>query len=230
MSKYLSSVGVKADLDLSFRKLPEGKTKGCRGKLVSVRGAPSVSPSIYLKGYKRLMPTFFTLVSDGGEFWLHVPKRNTVYTGPVERTGPEEAAGDDTTVVDLEAMDLARALFVEPVDVSLAIEIFLDEEHYVLSVSEGGTLRRRLRIERRMFSVVGETYYNRDGAEELELLRTDYSSPGGIPYPLKTVIVKPHSGREITLEIRELDLNPDGVKSAAFVFTPPRGARIERLE
>ena len=221
--------GVKADVDLSFRKAAGEEVRGCRGKLVSVRSESGDAPSVYLKGYRRLLPTFFTFVSDGREFWLHVPSKDTVYTGPVGLGERHRAAGSDTLEVDLDAGDLGRALFVEPVDTSLTVDVKSSDEYYVLSVSDGGTLRRRLRVERRMFSVVDETFYDPEGAEELELARTDFSRDAGIPYALKTAIVKPGSGREITIEIRELDLNPDGVKPEVFEFEPPSGVRVERL-
>ena len=233
---------VRADLDLSFRKGPGAKPRRCSGKLISLRGPRGTDASIYLKGYRRLAPTFFTLVSDGTEFWLHVPSKNTVYTGPVVRERPEQApvgpgasassAEDqgDTTAIDLEAADLSRALFVEPIDTVLDCRMSFDDGHYILEVVENGVVRRRLRIEGMRLCVVGETYYTPEGVEELDLFRSQFTMDAGAPYPRHIVIARPASGKEVTLDIGKLDLAPPDPRTAAFRFVPPGGARIERIE
>jgi hypothetical protein len=215
--------GIKADLDMYFRRSPEEKRKGCRGKLVSIKKTGGTS-SIYLKGYKRLIPTFFTLTSDGREFWLHIPSDNVVYTGPFDRT--EKA---DTAEVDLEAADLSRLLYVEPFDTSQIDGLEEESGRFVLTLADGGLPRRRLWIDKKIFAVVREKYYNPVGKEDLELRRTKFASAGGVFYPLEMTIIKPESGREITLTVRELELNPEGIPSEAFRFEFPRGSNVIRL-
>lgn len=220
---------LKADLALTFREGPGKKARGCSGKLLSIRGARGGAASIYLKGYRKLVPTFFTLVSDGSEFWLHVPVKNTVYTGRVDLTGPMPYAAD-TAAVDLEADDLSRALFVAPIDTSLERRLTLDDGHYVLEIVRDGAVLRRLHLERRMFTVVEETYYTGTGTEDLEVRRSRYTVAAGRPYPLHIVLRKPGPGTEITLEIEDLDLDPADPGRAAFRFEPPARAKIERIE
>ena len=218
--------GIKADLDMSFRRSPGEKTKGCRGKLVSLRAEREGGGSrIYLKGYKKLIPTFFTLKSDGTGFWLHIPSEKVVYSGPYNRT---ETA--DTAEVDLEAADLARALFVEPFDPADVAGLSEESGVYILTLTRDGGLRRRLWIEKKMFAVVMEKYYNPLGGEDLELRRSKPALSGGMHYPLEITIFKPDSGREITMTIREFTLNPAGIPPEAFRFEVPLGTKVIRLD
>jgi hypothetical protein len=218
--------GIKADLDIAFRRSPGDKIKGCRGKLVAFRAEREGAGSkLYLKGYKRLVPTFFTLKSDGTGFWLHIPSEKTVYSGPYDRL---ETA--DTAEVDLEAADLSRALFVEPFRPADIAGISEESGLYVLTLTRDGGLLRRLWIEKRMFAVVMEKYYNPLGGEDLQLRRSRHTFSGGAYYPLEITIFKPDSGREISLKIRDLTLNPGGISPEAFRFEVPPGTRVIRLD
>ena len=72
---------LKGKLGMGLQKAAEEEAKRCSGMLLAENSA---SKGLYLKGYKRLIPTFFTLVSDGNYFWFHIPRDDVVYTGPVE--------------------------------------------------------------------------------------------------------------------------------------------------
>ena len=218
--------GIKADLDMSFIRAPGEKSRGCQGKLVAFRARAAADGSrIYLKGYKSLIPSFFTLISDGTGFWLHIPSEKVVYTGPYDRT---ETA--DTAEVDLEAADLARALFVEPFAPADIAGLSEESGVYIVTLTRNGALRRRLWIEKKMFAVVMEKYYNPAGGEDLELRRSKHTLYGGVQYPLEITIFKPDSGREISLLIREFTLNPAGIPPEAFRFEAPIGTKVIRLD
>ena len=218
--------GIKADLDMFFLRAQGEKVKGCQGKLVALRGRGDADGSrIYLKGYKKLVPTFFTLKSDGTGFWLHIPSEKVVYSGPYDR-----AEGADTAEVDLEAADLSRALFVEPFDPADVAGLSEESGVYILTLTRGGSLLRRLWIEKKMFAVVMEKYYNPSGGEDLELRRSKHTLVGGLHYPLEITIFKPDSGREISIRIRDLKLNPSGIPPEAFQFEAPLGTKVIRLD
>ncbi len=218
--------GIKADLDMSFRRSPGEKVKGCQGKLVALRAEwEGVGSKIYLKGYKKLIPTFFTLKSDGTGFWLHIPSEKVVYSGPYDRT--EEA---DTAEVDLEAADLSRALFVEPFDPADIVRLSEESGVYILTLTRDGGLLRRLWIEKKMFAVVMEKYYNPLGGEDLEVRRSKHMSSNGMFYPLEISIFKPESGRKISMTIRDLELNPVGIPPEAFRFEAPLGTKVIMLD
>lgn len=218
--------GIKADLDMSFRRSPGEKVKGCQGKLVALRAEwEGVGSKIYLKGYKKLIPTFFTLKSDGTGFWLHIPSEKVVYSGPYDRT---ETA--DTAEVDLEAADLSRALFVEPFDPADIARLSEESGVYILTLTRDGGLLRRLWIEKKMFAVVMEKYYDPLGGEDLEVRRSKHMSSNGMFYPLEISIFKPESGRKISMTIRDLELNPVGIPPEAFRFEAPLGTKVIRLD
>jgi outer membrane lipoprotein-sorting protein len=217
--------GIKAGLEMSFHS-PGEKEKGCSGRLVALRAeGEGGGARLYLKGYKQLVPTFFTLKSDGTGFWLHIPSEKVVYTGPFDRT--EQA---DTAEVDLEAADLARALFVEPFESADVAGLSEESGVYILTLTRDGGLRRRLWIEKKMFAVVMEKYYDDAGGEDLEIRRSKHTMIDGAHYPLEIMMTKISTGREITLAIRELELNPEGIPPEAFRFEVPLGTRIVRLD
>lgn len=225
-ARAVSIRGIKAGLDMSFIRAPGEKARGCQGKLVAFRAAgEGGGAKIYLKGYKSLIPSFFTLVSDGTGFWLHIPSEKVVYTGPYDRV---ETA--DTAEVDLEAADLARALFVEPFAPADIAGLSEESGVYIVTLTRNGALCRRLWIEKKMFAVVMEKYYNPLGGEDLELHRSQHTLSDGQHYPLEITIFKPDSGREISLIIRELTLNPAGVPPEAFRFEAPVGTKVIRLD
>jgi outer membrane lipoprotein-sorting protein len=218
--------GIMADLDMFFRRSPGDKQRGCSGKLVALRAEwEGAGARIYLKGYKKLVPTFFTLQSDGTGFWLHIPSEKTVYSGPYDRT---ETA--DTAEVDLEAADLARALFVERFETADVAGLSEESGVYVLTLTRDGGLRRRLWIEKKMFAVVMEKYYNSRGGEDLQLRRSKHTLVGGTHYPLEITIYKTDTGREISLAIKELTLNPEGMPDKVFRFEAPLGTKVIRLD
>ncbi len=218
--------GIKADLDMFFLRAPGEKVKGCQGKLVALRSEwEGIGSKIYLKGYKNLIPSFFTLKSDGTGFWLHIPSEKVVYSGPYDRV---ETA--DTAEVDLEAADLSRALFVEPFDPADVAGLSEESGVYILTLTRDGSLLRRLWIEKKMFAVVMEKYYNPAGGEDLELRRSKHTLSDGLHYPLEITIFKPDSGREISIRIRDLTLNPTGIPPEAFRFEAPLGTKVIRLD
>ena len=151
---------LKGKLGLGLQKGIGEQVKRCSGMLLAER---SPERGLYLKGYKRLIPTFFTLVSDGGEFWFHIPRDDAVYTGPVEFSWSK----DDSLELYLNAGDLFRALFVRPVDVGAAFEVQADDTAYVVTVYAGDVVARKLWVERKRFTVVRELYYDGDGIEQL---------------------------------------------------------------
>jgi hypothetical protein len=73
--------GLKGKLGMGLQKQTDKVARRCSGMLLAESGPRR---GLHLKGYKRLIPTFFTLVSDGEDFWFHIPRDDVVYTGPVD--------------------------------------------------------------------------------------------------------------------------------------------------
>jgi hypothetical protein len=134
----------------------------------------SARKDLYLKGHGTLLPTFFTLVSNGREFWLHVPRDNTVYTGLLEAVNNKS----EEYGIDLNLRDLFRALFPSPIEDGHLIELEAGDPYYVLSIfnTEGTDkkLCRRLWVGDNRYMVEKEKYYDFHGGEELEIRRSNF--------------------------------------------------------
>jgi hypothetical protein len=136
-----SVTSVRGKLDLGLRETADGRYRTCRGALAASNPwSGRRSPGMYLQGYRSAMPAFFTLVSAGLRFWLHVPRDNVVYTGPIARRRGAGGARD----LRLDARDLFRALFVQPVAALDEVEVEEEPASYVLSVFHQGRLLRRI--------------------------------------------------------------------------------------
>jgi hypothetical protein len=218
--------GVKGRLEMGLRKKPGEPIKRCRGMLLSRNGWHGAdSAGLYLKGYKRLTPTFFTMVSDGTQFWFHIPRDNTVYTGPVEFSGGHHAEHE----IPLDAGDLLRALFIRPVEREDRFEVQDEGPSYRVTIYGDGRLQRKLWIERRRFTVQREIYYYPDGAPQLEIERTEYVEANGHRYPGKVVLRDAASGSSIFLEFDSMTINPQVIRDKLFHFDMPAGVGIERI-
>jgi hypothetical protein len=220
VNRNASSVrGVKGKLELGLEERGK-KARRCSGMLIAMRPPGG---GLRIKGYKRLLPTFFTLVSDGGEFWLHIPRDDVVYTGPVDFSWSRE----DSTKFRLNARDIVRALFVAPVEPEASWDVQNEEDNYVVTVHGTQGPARKLWIERKGFHVIRETYYDRGGSPQLEIERRKFAALGQRMYPSSFVLRDPASGSSVFLDFGEITLDPENVPGDAFRFRIPDGAEVK---
>ena len=183
-----------------------------------------------MKGHGSLLPTFFTLVSNGREFWLHVPRDNTVYTGLLEAvSGESEDYG-----IDLNLRDLFRALFPCPIEDDHLIELAAGDPYYVLSTfTTAGTDRRlcrRLWVGKDRYMVEKEKYYNADGAEELEIRRSNFLESACCLFPKEITLRSNVTGSAVSLTFQKVTMNPEGLESTLFHFDIPEGVAMRIIE
>jgi hypothetical protein len=217
----LAISGLKGKLEMGLKKGSGEDVKSCRGMLLA-RNAPAMG--LRLKGYRRLIPTFFTLVSDGNEFWFHIPRDDVVYTGPFEFSWSQ----DDSLEMYLNASDLYRALFVGRIDG--AIEVQDENTEYAVSVYDDGKLNRRLWIERKRFTVVRELYYDSNGLKQLEILRKRFVELDGRLYPASLVLRDAISGSSVFLDFDSITLDPENVDDGVYRFRIPDGVDVRTVE
>jgi outer membrane lipoprotein-sorting protein len=217
-------VGLEGRLTLGFQKSEGAELRTCRGVLAA-RSPWGGEPGLYVKGYRSVVPTLFTLVSDGRRFWLHVPRDNVVYTGPIARR--RGAAGDRE--VPLDARDLFRALFVQPLGADDVLEVEEQPAAYVLSVRQDGRLRRRAWLERRRFTIQREVFYDPAGTEEVSIDRERYADVGGRLYPARMVLRDGASGGTVLLEFEKVTLDPVDLNADTFRPKLPPDARTQRV-
>lgn len=218
---------LKGKLQLGMRVPPAEGFKRCRGVIASRSLWNGQStPGLFLEGYRQLIPTLFTLVSDGREFWLHVPYDNTAYNGPLG--GPH--AVRHGREIQLDVLDLFRALFVEPMDSRDSVEVAEEGSDYVVSVFHDGGLQRRLWIERRGFTVPREMYYGPKSDVRLQIDREAYADAGGRAYPMRIVLRDVSTGGTVLLEFGSLTLQPEKVDERIFHPKLPPGTVIRRTD
>lgn len=220
-AQSLAVRAVKGRLALSFRGSAEAERRSCSAALAARSSTSGDSAGLYVKGMHRVVPTLFTLVSDGERFWLHLPRDNVLYTGPVARR--RGAVGDRD--VRLDARDLLRALFVEPLAGDV-VDVVEEPAAYVVSATRAGSLRRRLWIERRGLTVQREVFFDAGGAEELVVERGRFREEGGHLYPARIRLAEPATGAEAVLEFEALTVNPADLSADAFRPVAPPGARV----
>ncbi len=218
-----SLVGVKGYLEMGLMKGPGEKIRRCSGMIVAVNPPRG---GLYLKGYNRLNPTFFTLVSDGDAFWFHIPRDNVVYTGPLDFAWSR----DDSLAINLNARDLFRALFVGPVVAGGTWDVLEKEAFYVITVYGKDRVTRKIRIERKGFTIVQETYYDVEGHAQLEIQRKDFTDIDGRLYPASIVLLDLISGSSVFLDFSEITLDPKNVPGEAFRFRIPDDVDVRPIK
>jgi len=218
-----SLVGVKGYLEMGLMKGSGEKARRCSGMIVAVNPPRG---GLYLKGYKRLSPTYFTLVSDGDEFWFHIPRDNVVYTGPLDLAWSR----DDSLPLYLNARDLFRALFVAPIKADATWDVLEMEAFYVITVYKNDRVTRKIRIERKGFNIVDEIYYDVESLAQLEIQRKDFADLDGRRYPTSLVLLDLISGSSVFLDFSEITLDPENVPDKAFRFSIPDDVDVRPIE
>jgi hypothetical protein len=219
--------GLKGSLTLGLRKDARGALRTCRGVLAARSPWTGGESGLYVKGYRSPAPTLFTLVSDGHLFWLHVPHDNVVYTGPVAARRARASSG--ARDVPLDARDLFRALFVQPLGGDEVLEVREEPAAYVVSALRDGTLRRRLWVERRRLTVAREVFYDASGSEEVSIERDGRLDAGGRHYPERLLVRDAASGGTVLLQFERVTLDPADLGADAFRPRLPADARTERI-
>jgi hypothetical protein len=209
---------IKGTLVMGFQARPDLPVRHCSGHMLL-----SADREIYLKGHASLLPTIFTLVSNGREFWLHVPRDKTVYTGLMEAAyGKNREFG-----IDLNLRDLFRALLPCPVEDDRLVELEREDPYYVLSIFSGAEkdrkLSRRLWVEKDRYRIEKEKYYNAEGSEDIEIRRADFLESGCCFFPRDITVRNGVSGKTLTLSFNQVAINPEGLESSLFHFDLPEG-------
>jgi hypothetical protein len=221
-----SVIALRGKLTIELQESAAGDRRRCRGALAARNpwiGLPS--PGLYVQGSHALAPTLFTLVSDADRFWLHVPSERAVYTGPLAASGAVRLSRG--RALRLDARDLLRALFVEPVGDAAGVAVDEDRPgEYVVSVRREGRLERRLWVERRRFTVQREVFYDGAGREAVAIARGRHVDAGGRLQPERLVVQDRLGGGTVLLDFDALAVNPADLDARAFRPLAPPGAKV----
>ena len=218
---------LQGKLELGMRVPPDDTFKRCRGVIASRSPwSGTESPGLFLEGYRQLIPTLFTLVSDGQDFWLHVPYDNVAYNGPID--GPHPARHGQE--IRLDVNDLFRALFVQPIDPADSVDVSEEGADYVLAIFRDGQLRRRLWIERRAFTVPREVYYGPHADVRLQIDRDAYADVSGSLFPMRLVLRDPTSSSMVLLDFSSVTLHPEKLTDRVFQPKIPPDTVVRRTD
>ncbi|MCE5333158.1 MAG: DUF4292 domain-containing protein [Desulfobacteraceae bacterium] len=209
---------IKGSLVMGFQARPDQPVRHCSGHMLL-----SAHREIYLKGHGSLLPTFFTLVSNGREFWLHVPRDKTVYTGLLEAAyGKSRGYG-----IDLNLRDLFRALLPGPIEDERLVELESADPYYVLAIFNGAEkdrkLSRRLWVGKDRYRIEKEKYYNAEGSEEIEIRRGNFLESACCFFPRDITVRSDATGSTLSLAFGQVTINPEGFESGLFHFDMPEG-------
>jgi hypothetical protein len=217
-------VSLKGKLTLELEERAGAERRSCRGALAARNPWTGVPfPGLYVQGTRPPLPTLFTLVSDAERFWLHVPSDRIVYTGPLAVRADLGARG--TRAPSLDARDLLRALFVEPLGGD-PIEVEEEPAAYAVEVRRDGRVRRRLWVERRRFAVQREVWYGEDGREEVAVERGRHAEVSGRLEAKRLIVRDLARGGTVRLDFDTLSVNPPDVDGRAFRPRLPPDVRI----
>ncbi|MEN6439630.1 MAG: hypothetical protein ABFD97_13735 [Syntrophobacter sp.] len=209
---------IKGSLVMGLQARPDQPVRHCSGHMLL-----SAHRELYLKGHVSLLPTFFTLVSNGREFWLHVPRDKTVYTGLLEAAyGKSQGYG-----IDLNPRDLFRALMPCPIEDDSLVELEREDPYYVLSIFNGAEkdkkLSRRLWVGKDRYRIEKEKYYNAEGSEEIEIRRANFLEFTCCFFPRDITVRSNVTGSTLTLAFDQVTMIPEGLESSLFHFDMPKG-------
>jgi outer membrane lipoprotein-sorting protein len=219
---YRNLKSLKANIQIFFSNA-NPIAQNCQGYLAYKRPG-----KISVKGYKELIPNFFTLVMNYPEFWFYVPKYNTVYTGQLPKI--ESSRGFE---IQLDPFLVERALITKPLETNETAEMKeADSLFYLISVSteEDGLkiLKRRLWINRYNLAVEKEITFSAQGIPEIEFTRGDYKKDVFFSMPHKIQFKKIETNESVLIEIRKSYLNPE-ISEENFEYQPPNGVIIETV-
>ncbi|MBI4971105.1 MAG: hypothetical protein HZC17_04615 [Candidatus Omnitrophica bacterium] len=218
---------LKSTLDIHVRERGMTESRECQGLLAYEKPG-----KLYLKGYRALIPTFFTLTSKDGLFWVHTPKNNQVLTGKVNDLNHTE-----NLEMGIRPDDLLKTLNMSPLPASDTYTVEMQEApaQYIISVFRTDPtktekfLERQITVERFFLNVEQEVYFNAYGIAELVITRKNYANQGPVYFPRELTIFRPDRGSTLFLKARKLLINP-ALNQNLFDFQMPGGATVEELK
>ena len=214
----------KASCGMGFRFSGAKKMHSCKGKMLFE--APN---RMYLRGYRSLLGTFFTLKTDGSVFSVHVPRRKETFQG-TEAEGLTKETGEDHAIIDkLRPSHILEALLLGPLDLEgenrkTAFAILPDQ--YILSVfrTAGETLvpARTIRIDRKALRVREHETFGEDGTLLGRYTFHRYIEVGDTYLPKDVWIKRFWEGIELRFSLSNVKFDTE-VDPKAFVPDAPIG-------
>jgi outer membrane lipoprotein-sorting protein len=199
-----------------------------RSRKVGVRVVAARARRLYLKGTV-LVVTALELVSDGHRFWLEVPSKRTVWTGP-NGAGSEAEDNEHAPYYALRPSDVTFALLPEPLDAgdheALIFEAGPDGFSIATTRMEAGRglVRRRIWLDRETLRLRRARLYGANGDTVAEAVFGGWE--GGLPR--EVTISRPLDGYVAAFELHKAEANVT-VPDRLFDARIPEGFAVKEV-
>ncbi|MFQ5956262.1 MAG: outer membrane lipoprotein carrier protein LolA [Candidatus Brocadiales bacterium] len=213
-SKTISTLKAKAKITFMSRDLKDPLV--CTGHIRLER------PKRLRIICSKLFSTIFNVLSDGHEFWLHVPKEKRLYRG---------LSTQDITYLGLKFSpnDFAGILEIEEVFKDTKVTSFeVHPEHWHIELTNPQELtEHHLMVERHNLHVTRYDTFNPDGSLRMKALLDDYKDIDGSHVPQRIEVYWPRGDTKLILQLKDLSLNEE-LDPKIFRFTMPENVEIIR--
>lgn len=197
---YLSFQGLRAYLELELSQ-PGIATHRSFGQIAF----QPEGEKLYFKTFSQLTPHYFTLISKGDSFWLQIPKKKMIYTGPVE------AIGKENFELKITPQDFKRILVPNPVD-QTPDNIRMEEkpDYWLLTLyapagQTGQTLKEReIWLDKISFRVFKDIRFSANGTPYIEIRWEEFEKDSsGQLFPTLITLFKPTTGYLLRLKLKK---------------------------
>jgi outer membrane lipoprotein-sorting protein len=216
---------LSASGDLEVRDSRTGKSQRVGVRLVAARGG-----RLYLKGSVAVV-TALEVVANGDRFWLQVPSRKTIWTGPAALAPAREAGSSEAPYFALRPSDVTRALLPEPLaaEAGDALVLESDRQAFALLLARPGDglarARRRVWLSRETLQPLRSREYDERGELVSEATFGGYRE--GLPR--EVVVSRPAEGYVAAFSLDRADRNVT-VPDKAFIPRLPEGYKVVEVQ
>ncbi|MHC4453306.1 MAG: LolA family protein [Planctomycetota bacterium] len=232
--KTLSFLQVKENIILAGHKLTSLKANA---KITII--SPEINESFKCKGVLRFQKpkkirvvgskfasTVFDILSDGENYWFHLPRQKAVYTGkcdtPRKINGNAYIFPDDIgTLLDYDKLFEGRSAFMETWPTFWLIHVFRQEDEKFLPYG-------RLKIDRIDNEVTEFTLFKQDSSIKVQAFFTNYANIDGQTVPEEVQINWPETDTTLILILNNLSIN-ETLKPQIFQFKKPKKADLIKI-
>ena len=230
----LSFLQVKEDIVLGGQKLTSLKADA---KITLI--SPEINKSFKCKGVLRFQKpkkirvigskfasTVFDILSDGENYWFHLPKQKVVYTGKcdmIRKTNDNAYIFPDDigTLLDYGKLFEGRSAFMETWPAFWFIHVFDKKDEEFLPYG-------KLKIDRVDNNVTELTLFKKDSSIKVQAFFGNYTKIDDQTVPEEVQINWPETDTTLILILNNLSIN-EPLKPQIFQFKKPRKADIIKI-
>jgi outer membrane lipoprotein-sorting protein len=226
-----SIYNLKSSIFIDFKSINTEKKQSIQARLAVER-----PDKVLLISFKELLPTFFTMVSDGTQFWLHIPSKREVFIG---KNHPRRLnTRQENPIYSLRPYHLVDALLLEeinPEETSHLVYMEVVPGSYIINVGNRGEAgsgyypQRRIFIEQKTLRIRRYQSFNEKSVLISDVTYDNYGKVEKIQFPYRVTIQRPWEGIEVTLIFREVEINTD-LNPKMFTFSLPKDHKVVELE